>query len=151
MKEVKKRPRDFQRDKVYKATHALPHGQHFETIAEVKVYLDNIVALDWLQDLYGRTHAGYAMPEITLRDGRGRRKAGAGWDWQDQYFISLPRWARYEAMILHELAHILAPRQAAWHGEEFVGIFLALVDHIMDVDATEVFRQHDVKWQGVQI
>lgn len=145
-----KRPRDFQRSKVYKATHALPNGQCFRTIPEVKGYLDNIIASDWLQDLFKHTHNGFALPEIMLKDGRGRRKAGAGWNWQNQYYITLPRWARYETMILHELTHILAPRRSAWHGEEFVGFFLALADHIMGVDAAKVFRQHKVKWQGIR-
>ena len=143
-----KQARDFQRSKVYSATHALPDGQRLKTLTEVQGYIDEIIAFPWVQEIFRQHHNGYKLTEITLKDGRGRRKACAGWNWRDRYYIALPRWSRYETMILHELAHTLASRKKSepWHGKEFVGIFLILAKRIMGVDGTEIFQQYKVKW-----
>jgi hypothetical protein len=60
--------------------------------------------------------------------------------------VTLPPWARTEHVILHEVAHGLLPKPHAWHGPEYVGIFLTLVRHTLGEDAGRRFsdklRQH---------
>ena len=65
-------------------------------------------------------------PRIKVKDGRGRRHAGASF--QDN-LITLPRWARQTVIVLHEIAHTLVDdRKYPHHGAEFVGVLFALLN-----------------------
>ena len=45
----------------------------------------------------------------------------------DRSRVNLPRWARQEAVVLHETAHSLQPYGTAWHGPEFIRLFIELL------------------------
>ncbi|MDP7193033.1 MAG: hypothetical protein QF734_07015 [Arenicellales bacterium] len=62
---------------------------------------------------------------IKVKDGRGRRHAGASFG---ENLITLPRWARQTVIVLHEIAHTLVDdRKYPHHGAEFVGVLFALL------------------------
>ncbi len=102
--------RDFQRQKLYRFEEHLPMKHPFN------------VALS----LAGCTElARRYNPEIDVRDGRGRRHAGASY--QDN-LITLPRWSRQTVIVLHEVAHTLVDDTLyPHHGAEFVGLFIGLL------------------------
>ena len=103
--------RDFQRQKLYRFEEARlqmpPSNQHLS--------LPECPAL-----------ARKYNPRIKVKDGRGRRHAGASF--QDN-LITLPRWARQTVIVLHEIAHTLVDdRKYPHHGAEFVGVLFALLN-----------------------
>ena len=103
--------RDFQRQKLYRFEEARlqmhPSNQHLS--------LPECTAL-----------ARMYNPRIKVKDGRGRRHAGASF--QDN-LITLPRWARQTVIVLHEIAHTLVDdRKYPHHGAEFVGVLFALLN-----------------------
>ena len=87
-----------------------------------------------------------ALDQVQVRDGRGRRHAGA---LQNQGVILLPRWSRRERVILHELAHLATPSSFAPHGPEYAAVYLELVQHFMGAAAAGglggSFRTHRVR------
>ena len=103
--------RDFQRQKLYRFEEARlqmhPSNQHLS--------LPECTAL-----------ARKYNPRIKVKDGRGRRHAGALF--QDN-LITLPRWSRQTVIVLHEIAHTLVDdRKYPHHGAEFVGVLFALLN-----------------------
>ena len=103
--------RDFQRQKLYRFEEARlqmhPSNQHLS--------LPECTAL-----------ARKYNPRIKVKDGRGRRHAGASF--QDN-LITLPRWSRQTVIVLHEIAHTLVDdRKYPHHGAEFVGVLFALLN-----------------------
>ena len=103
--------RDFQRQKLYRFEEARlqmhPSNQHLS--------LPVCTAL-----------ARKYNPRIKVKDGRGRRHAGASF--QDN-LITLPRWSRQTVIVLHEIAHTLVDdRKYPHHGAEFVGVLFALLN-----------------------
>ena len=103
--------RDFQRQKLYRFEEARlqkPPSNH-------PLSLPECTAL-----------ARKYNPRIKVKDGRGRRHAGASF--QDN-LITLPRWARQTVIVLHEIAHTLVDdRKYPHHGAEFVGVLFALLN-----------------------
>lgn len=134
------RPRDSQRSKVISATHALPPGKHIRTVPEIKGYVEKSITSRWFRNRWPW------LKEIKIKDGRGRCNAGAGWNWHDNHFITLPRWARYERYLLHEIAHVVTPRRHAAHGPKFMKNFIALLEWKMKINPRPVFREYRVKW-----
>ena len=64
-------------------------------------------------------------PRIKVKDGRGRRHAGASFE---ENLITLPRWSRQTVIVLHEIAHTFVDdRKYPHHGAEFVGVLFALL------------------------
>lgn len=73
----------------------------------------------------------FKMPKLTFTG--ARRKS-----WGSEKSIRLADFGRHPAVVLHELAHALQPNYTtAWHGPEFMGIFIALIGKFMNqnVDA----------------
>ncbi len=111
-------PRDSQRSRLYDAERALRGGRRFVTVEECQAYVDGVLASEWWRSRFPRVRA------IRVTDGRGRRHAGA---FVESARIALPKWARTERVLLHEIAHHAAPRAAAAHGPEFARIYVELV------------------------
>jgi putative metallohydrolase (TIGR04338 family) len=111
-------PRDSQRSRLYDAERALRGGRRFVTVDECQAYVDGVLASEWWRSRFPRVRA------IRVTDGRGRRHAGA---FVESARIALPKWARTERVLLHEIAHHAAPRAAAAHGPEFARIYVELV------------------------
>ena len=86
-------------------------------------------------------------PAIVVKDGRGRRHAGASFDEQ---LITLPIWSRQTVIVLHEVAHTLVNDQKyPHHGAEFVGTLIGLLSNesINDVSTNIIkFREAKLKY-----
>jgi putative metallohydrolase (TIGR04338 family) len=138
-----RRPRDSQRSKLYRAERTVGAGHHFPSVAHCQAQVDRILASAWWKARFP------ALDQVQVRDGRGRRHAGAH---QSHGAISLPRWSRRERIILHELAHLATPASFAAHGPEYAMVYLELVGHFMGAtaarDLAEAFRAHRVRWMG---
>ena len=153
-------PRDFQRSRVYDAEHlvhrifdrsaeypvvdvagsriALPVERKFASIDSVQRYVDGVLALPWVSSTWDRASAPDRVRE---RSGEGQAhyqrigsimavpgyRAGSGW-------------ALRELVILHELAHHLAPDIESAHGGPFVDRLLTLVDGIVGPEAALLLR-----------
>jgi len=81
----------------------------------MQAWVDCVVAADWFVSRWGtRT--------FEVRPGFGHRRATA-----DQHgVLQMPKWARSELVLLHEIAHCLTPATFAPHGPEYAGVLLAL-------------------------
>lgn len=138
-----KRLRDSQKSKLYQAeVESLTAGKEFKNLDEVKSYIKKICASQYWKKLNGYT-------KIIVKDGRGRRIACAF----SKYEIALPRWARCERVILHELAHTLISFNndgIAAHGKEFAKGYLNLVKRFMGNEAylslRAGFKKYHVKY-----
>lgn len=122
-----RRPRDFQRAKVYRWERAhvhtmlrpspLPLAECSDLVREVFYWYEKpLVTLGW------------APPQVT--DGRGRRHACGSRD-----VIKLPRWARQRTIVLHECAHGMA---SDGHGPEFMARYIELLEEFASMDVTEL-------------
>lgn len=142
-----KRERDNQRSKLYKAEHVLwDDSKKFQTIGECEEYIKTVLRSRWFKNRYPHKE------KLVLGDGRGMRRATAGsWLETNTVDISLPRWSRMEAVILHELSHNVSPMFKAAHGPEFASNFLSLVLRFMGrnawVQLRESYKKHRVKWR----
>jgi putative metallohydrolase (TIGR04338 family) len=145
-----KRPRDSQRSKVYKAEGLCPDGKRYESMKECQKFYDRILKSHWWRN-YSIPHLNIKRTTATrwqhvqLHDGRRRRIACASAN-----HIWLPRWARHESTMLHELAHVIQT-QMPWHGRQFARIYLDLVkrwhsDKTAYDKLKNSFRKHRVKF-----
>lgn len=119
------RPRDTQRSKVY----SLRFGPQDElSLAECERLIKNAFTA------YGLVWRGH------IHDGGGTRTARGG-----PGRINLPKWARRPDTVLHETAHAILMskfyvNEYAWHGPEFVRVWMNLLEAAGVVKASE-FRK----------
>jgi hypothetical protein len=138
------RPRDSQRSRLYAAERGLQHGVHVMrtrnaperwSVDQCQRYVDGITESAWFVRRWGKRR-------ILVLPGRN---GGHG----NGDFITLGVWARQEIVVLHELAHCLAPRECAAHGPEFAGVLLFLVRTKLGTEAwTKLrgeYRRHRVR------
>jgi putative metallohydrolase (TIGR04338 family) len=127
--------RDNQKSKVY-AAEAKFRSLNFEPklspytqliqIHDCQDYVNLILNQQWFRARFGERH-------ITVEVGRnggmayGSRK------------ITLGVWARQPTVILHEIAHCVAPAQSR-HGADFAGIFLFLIKQVYGAEAANALR-----------
>jgi len=140
------RARDFQRSKVYSSERSLHEAGELLTLEECQRIVDKITYSAWWAKRYGR------IVSVTVKDGRGRRRAGA---WADK--IALPRWARKRSVICHELAHVAIrilqdPRKVPAHGIRYCEAYLEIVKRWMGQETHDDLRQSfldgGVKFRG---
>lgn len=116
----------------------LPIERHFGSIDAVQRYVEQVLALEWVGREFGRA----AVPVHV------RERSGAG---QAHYqrvgsIMAVPghragsAWALRELVILHELAHHLAPDLEIAHGGSFVDRLLTLVDGVIGPEAALLLR-----------
>lgn len=143
--------RDSQRSKIYRSDNVIPGDLTFGSVAEVEEYLDGILRKAWFKNRWPRV-ANYQG--IKVHDGRGTRIARASYGVYGGW-ISLPRWARNEAVLLHELAHVCVRSKynvykRAAHGREYAATLLQLVTWKMGKEVgdklRDAYREHGVKW-----
>jgi hypothetical protein len=107
-----RKQRDFQRSKVYAWERQMFPQMHTENL---NLYECKLTA----SNLYGK--------RVKVKDGRGRRNACAfarGYP-----TIALPKWARNEVVICHEVAHLLHRfDDTPWHGARFMRSYIELLD-----------------------
>lgn len=118
-----KRPRDFQRSRVYRweGEHVLPRFSERLSLEDCEQLI--AAAYRWYEAIV----PGQACAPPRLTDGRGRRHACGS-----REVIKLPRWARTPPIVLHECAHGMADDQ---HGPGFVAVYVALLERFLGLDA----------------
>jgi putative metallohydrolase (TIGR04338 family) len=97
------------------------------SINDCQSYLNIICDQYWFRQRFGTR-------KIYIESGRGGGRAFGS------SRIRLGTWARNEAIILHELAHCLAPYKTK-HGPEFAGIFLFLVKNAFGNELAKQLRE----------
>ena len=120
--------RDSQRSKVYKSDNTfeslLGSECRIESIPNIQTYVDKITNSNWWKK---RTHITW----ITVLDGRSRSTPCAGISYKyNGHYIKLPKFARHQGMILHEIAHVLNSKNRniePIHGRSFCRLLLDLV------------------------
>lgn len=135
------RTRDSQRQRVYEAERLARHRM------DDKAMTDRIAAWAFVErverDRWFRRHFG--LWRFRISDGRGTRIARGGGGW-----LNLPRWSRTPVVMLHEIAHNVAPHDAR-HGWQFCIVHLQLVRHFVGIEAERVlkecYRVHRVRYK----
>ncbi len=133
------RPRDSQRARLYRAEGEVDVGRRLPTVAKLQAYVDGLVAADWFLARWGER-------AFEVRPGFGHRRATA----DEHGVLQMPKWARSELVLLHEVAHCLTPRTVASHGPEYAGVLLALARRAMSPGTAQfledAFVRQRVRW-----
>jgi len=132
--------RDYQRSKVYRAQGCLLGSKRFEDLQVVQAYCDKIINSQAWKARWPNKNM------VLLKDGRGTRTAWGRNGFQGRIELNLPKWARTERTIIHELAHGVTPTSEPAHGHVFCGIYLEMVGLFIGKDAAEKLRQGFVKY-----
>lgn len=116
------------------------HTQEFETIGDCKDWLMPIIDRKTFQRWYPRS-APYLWTNLVIRPGHGARRAFAS----GRGTITLPRWARNRAVMLHELSHLVVSleyrrSECAFHGWQFCQVYLNLVRSVMGQDIHDALK-----------
>jgi putative metallohydrolase (TIGR04338 family) len=134
------RKRDYQRGKVYKAEGYLGPGKKFESLQLVQAFCDKIInSKAWKIRWPHKT-------KVFLKDGRGTSRAWGMNGSKGAIQLNLPKWARKERTIIHELAHGVTPVSEPWHGHVFCGIYLEMIGLFMGKEQAEKLRLGFVKY-----
>jgi len=133
------RPRDSQRSRLYAAEAGLVmFRQEFETLEACQAYLLAVLCSRKFQGRWGRRSAAIVA-----------KHRGAACVPNGSSIIRLPRWAWRSDVILHELAHVLTPKDAG-HGREYAACYLKLVAMFLGPSAEknlrEGYRREKVRW-----
>ena len=112
----------------------LPVERRFDSLEQVAAYFGDVLAAS----------AWSAVRAPKLRERRGA--AAAHYEFE-RACIALPvtggEWAWRETVLLHELAHHIVGEtsaDAAAHGSEFVGVFVALIEQQLGESAALILR-----------
>jgi len=136
---------------IHGSTLTLPIERRFASTESVQDYVDRVLALNWVQRTWPE-----AKSPVTVRRRAGQRAAHYE---PTTATIAVPPgkpgedWAMRELVILHELAHHLAPQAPngahsssdSPHGPAFLGRLLTLVSELIGAEAAFVLRStlHD--------
>jgi putative metallohydrolase (TIGR04338 family) len=138
------RPRDSQRARLYRAENEVDAGRALPTVAVMQAYVDGVAAAGWFTDRWGAR-------SFEVRPGYGHKRATA----DAEGVLQMPRWARREMTILHEVAHCVTPVTFAAHGHEYAGVLLAIVRRAMGLAKAqaleESFDRHRVRWSTAAV
>ncbi|MFE6923747.1 TIGR04338 family metallohydrolase [Nocardia sp. NPDC057663] len=123
---------------VYGSQLTLPVERRFASVESVQSYVDKVLALNWVRTQWER--AGLPV--------RVRARAGASAAHYEpaDAVLAVPlhtgatAWALRELVVLHELAHHLAPADEAPHGPEFCTRYIELVDGVIGPEAALLIR-----------
>jgi putative metallohydrolase (TIGR04338 family) len=115
----------------------VPDDRKFGDIDSVQRYVDAVLGLDWVR---------VAAPDRAALPVRVRARAGATKAVYEGATCTMAvpphrvggRWAMRELVVLHELAHHLAP--GALHGAAFVAWLLELVEELVGAEAGFLLR-----------
>lgn len=125
------RPRDSQRSKVYAAERAVFPGvpRVARTLGDVQDFVDRVLARKRVIKRFGQKKA-----RITAA-----RRGGASYVFDGSNVMHInPDHAPNTMLMLHELAHVLAP--LARHGHEFADAYLFLVREMMGREAHDKLK-----------
>lgn len=135
------KPRDTQRARVYRADSALIEiAKPLPTVRDVERFVARAWASKRVQAAFPASIKRYRVPRV--RDGRGCRNASGG-----AGGITIPLWARNEAVVIHELAHTMICRfelshnvRLASHGWHYCDAYLKLTLYLMGREAHDVLK-----------
>lgn len=138
---------DRQRSKLYKAENTVDgiffQPTYLASIAGCQQFVDRIVRKRWFQ-------RNFNIKKVTVHPKRNNAYARGGYG-----NVWLPRWARTEMVILHELSHVVTLTQHEFHGPEYAGTYIYLVEKVIGEDKarelTEAFRAYGVDWTFTHI
>lgn len=133
------RERDTQRARVYKSDAALVAiAKPLPQISDMTRYVKRIAHMKRVSDAFPGARLDTWFPKIG--DGRGRRSA-CGWSGG----MSMPVASRNEAIVIHELAHVICQRLYDWkvagHGWQFCSIYLQLTLYAMGREAHDTLKR----------
>ncbi|MFD3744708.1 TIGR04338 family metallohydrolase [Nocardia sp. NPDC058633] len=124
---------------VYGSQLTLPVERRFASVASVQSYADKVLALNWVR-------ARWERASVPIRV-RARGGAGAAHYEPATAVLAVPlhtgstAWALRELVVLHELAHHLAPDPGQPpHGPEFCTRYAELVDGVIGPEAALLVR-----------
>lgn len=139
MSDVDARPRDSQRARLYRAEGEVDSGRRLPTVERMQAYADGLLMADWFSARWGTR-------SFEVRPGFGHRRATA----DGNGVLQMPKWARSELVLLHEISHCLTPVEFAAHGPEYAGVLLALARRSMGPATAQSledsFARHRVRW-----
>ncbi len=138
------RPRDNQRARLYRAEHEVDPGRRLPTVPVLQAYVDALAATEWF-----RTR--WPDRSFEVRPGYGHRRATADADG----VLQMPKWARSELVVLHEVAHCVTPWTFASHGPEYAGVLLCLVRRAIGPGPAQAledaFDRHSVRCSSAAV
>lgn len=133
------RPRDSQRARLYRAEGEVASGRRLPTVERMQAWVDGLAATDWFVALWNDR-------AFEVRPGFGHRRATA----VENGVLQMPKWARTELVLLHEVAHCLTPVTVASHGPEYAGVLLTLARRGMGPGTAQhledAFARERVRW-----
>ena len=139
MTEPSPRPRDSQRARLYRAEGEVDAGRRLPTVERMQAWVDGLAATEWFVARWGARY-------FEVRPGFGHRRATA----DEDGVLQMPRWARSELVLLHEVAHCVTPVTFASHGPEYAGVLLALARRGMGPATAQAledaFARERVRW-----
>lgn len=134
------RPRDSQRARLYRAEGEVDAGRRLPTVERMQAWVDALAATEWFVARWG-------AQSFDVRPGFGHRRATAD---PVTAILQMPKWARSELVLLHEVAHCLTPVTFASHGPEYAGVLLALARRGMGPGTAQLledaFARERVRW-----
>lgn len=135
--------KDYQKQRVYNSERCV--GPRLETVPQMQSYVDKMVKSAWWKKRYPR------VKRIIVKDGRGRRRACAEYGY-GYMVVKMPKWARNEGVLLHEMAHTV--NMSVKHGPKYVGNYLAMIDKAQGREVClkqmQSFRNANVDWKMPQ-
>lgn len=115
---------------VFGSTIVVPQELRFGSLGHVQKYVDLVLAHPEVNALFGNQ----SHRPISVRHRKGNASAHyCGGEIAIHHIEGKNTWAMREIVVLHEIAHHLAP--GSGHGSEFAGAFLSLVQIFMGVEA----------------
>lgn len=124
-------------------TVTVPVERRFAELADVQRYVDLVLALNWVRARYPR-----AAESITVERSKKINIADCG-SGVMRVNPDHSRWAMRETVILHEVAHHLAPLGSA-HDVEFRTTYLHLLEELVGPEAAFLMRSNYTD-QGLKV
>lgn len=123
------RPRDNQKSRLYASEWEVfgwPKTE-FKDMAELEDYFWKVMENHHVQKRYQAARDAVAgVTNIHIANGAGFRRAMTIWE-DNRIRVAFPRKMRTKWVVLHEIAHVLSPHDAAYHGREFCQVYLHLI------------------------
>jgi len=123
------RPRDSQRSRMYASEYEC-YGwskMEFQSMPELEEYLWSVLENRHVLSKYKMARDIVAgTQKLKVSAGQGHRRALVRFELA-HISVTFPRKTRCKWVVLHEIAHMLTPREAAAHGREFARTYLHLV------------------------
>ena len=127
-------------DRLYNAEGAVHMMKYPTRLDDPQEYFDHVVSTKFFQNRW--------MPVLRRRVTVKTSNHSSAWSNLGDNIIYLPPWAMTDFTLLHEIAHMCAPRPLD-HGPKFIAAELALVSRFMGQEAGNCLR-HAVAAYGLE-